>query len=635
MMKAAKNSARAHKFRHVITVLLLCGACTLSVSNPLINTFADRTVVQRVSGKGQFDASGTYAGTVAGIEVRAVDLAGKEIRTWKDANLIVAKKQWSIRLDGIPEGGWYRIQARIKGSTAAPIQSKNHFGVGMIVVMMGQSNMQGFGVEWAQAETTMQPHPLTSHMKYYEYKWYTPAVRPDSGLPVILLANNLAKALKIPVGIISIGAGSSSINEWLGDTLKAGRNLVHIMQKSIRMAGGDVEMVCWHQGFNDFAFVPGATLTPKNVKTQVWEEGWSEYKKKVETKQAQRIPYYDKLTSLYDLVNKKVKRDNLLFLCSIKGRTLLGEHTEFKIDGIPQSPRVDCVRWAQMSWAKDHSNGRLLGHAVDLRMKDLAHERPRDRFIMAARWTQSILHALGKAPHSGGGASFDPGQCGFADGSILLRVKHDGGNKLAVPSGSKPIEGFMVRQPGKRVAVGIKKIAILQPDWVRIELDHPPKGDLLVSYLAGPVPISDRKSGWPPEHDVDTAPGNILFDNASLPAGNSRPGIPVQGTLGWIRISKTIATPSVSKSQMHIVRRGLELSASPSMRIGYFLRQRSRVSLRVYDMQGRLSMDLANGEKRAGFHFASPGPQKLPNGVYILRLMADGETAYRKTIVRQ
>ena len=58
--------------------------------------------------------------------------------------------------------------------------------------------------------------------------------------------------------------------------------------------------------------------------------------------------------------------------------------------------------------------------------------------------------------------------------------------------------------------------------------------------------------------------------------------------------------------------------------VGYSLAKRSRVSLKLYDVGGRLLSSLVNAEQEAGTYSAALAvPGDLPAGVYFLRMVAD------------
>lgn len=628
----------------VAGLIILCALYGMAVAGPTITGFADRTIVQRASGEGQFDASGTYTGTPAGIEVRAVDSTGKEVRTWKDAALVAAKKQWRVTLDHVPEGGWYHLQARDKGAPATQVQSKTRFGVGIIILLMGQSNMAGFCNTPAKARQTLDTHPLTAHARMPNFEWWIPPAVKNHGVASVLLANNVAEVLQIPVGVLRCAKSSTNLREWLGEFYKPVRGkLPDTLKTALRKAGGDIEMVIWYQGFADFsAATAGATVVPDSIKNFVWNNGWDEFEEKVKDGSMADLPYKLNLNKLHKQISNQIRRDNPIFLCGIKGRSFASKHIENMevwntINKSPwdwslaQSNQVNCTRWSYKSFAKDHPHGGLAGNAIDLRMNESAHNIGPERFILASRYSQSVLHTVGAAAYSGRGPSFVPEKTSLKDGKILLIVKHEGGDSLLIPFTGQPIEGFIVRESGKKDKLPIKKVTIRQPDSVLIELNQPATADLLVGYLTGPSPISDYKGSKdrPIEVAMVAPPGNIIYDNAKLPAGNNRPGLMVNGTLGLMRVRAEPGQPEVTLTNFEIPA-GLRFSLSADG-FRYTLGEAGRVSLRVYDSGGRLIEELFNGLQPAGMHRCAVRTSSMAPGVYFVRLSVEGKRAGQLT----
>lgn len=640
--------------RIILQLSFLAGFLVLALpewslgANPAVSiaSFEDKTVVQRDSGMGSFDVTGAYSGTPSGIQARVVDSTGlREIRPWKSVTMVAATKKWNVLLDGIPQGGWYRVEARYQGQTTTPTRSTSRFGVGIIIVMAGQSNMLAFCKEYAPAGgKTIKAHPLTSFATYGWWHWRIPGPRAGKGIGVVLMANNIARALKLPVGVINCAAGSAFIREYLGEVKAYKRDLHDSLATALRFAGGDVEMVLWHQGFSDFynEYYGRPAATPESLKTLVRHHGWNELAQMVGNEKSPNLPYLEKLKLLQAQIGNQINRSDVPFLCGIKGRTLSAGHVENKqvINRINKAPydwsparsgQVDCLRWSQMAFVKDLPFVWPLGSSVDLRFKDNAHYQFEEMLVLASRFSQSVLHAVGEVDYSGGGPSFVPESARLVEGGgIFLKVKHEGGNKLVLPFPNEPIEGFMVRRPGSDEALPIKKVSVRQPDGVFIELENQPSGDLLVTYFTGPSPISDIKPGGlansPPEFVSDTPPGNILYDNAILPEGNNRPGLPVNGTLGCIRVSKTSPPPQITFSNIFRGNSGLlDLAMCPgrSIRFGYSIQKDAYVTLRLFDSQGRLSMNLLEGNRRAGTHWEKRPLGNLASGFYVARLFVN------------
>ena len=70
---------------------------------------------------------------------------------------------------------------------------------------------------------------------------------------------------------------------------------------------------------------------------------------------------------------------------------------------------------------------------------------------------------------------------------------------------------------------------------------------------------------------------------------------------------------------------------NPRTKIEFGLPREGRVTLRVYDIQGRLVSTLVNGRMNAGNHTVELNGDKLPSGVYMMRLQReDGAEVNRR-----
>jgi hypothetical protein len=72
---------------------------------------------------------------------------------------------------------------------------------------------------------------------------------------------------------------------------------------------------------------------------------------------------------------------------------------------------------------------------------------------------------------------------------------------------------------------------------------------------------------------------------------------------------------------------------NPSTTIGFELRAASYVSLKVYDISGRLVSTLAEGFRNAGNHQAVFDASNLATGMYLYTLQAEGQTAIGKMML--
>lgn len=181
-----------------------------------------------------------------------------------------------------PAGGWYRVQVRlIAGGTNADEVMTEHVGVGEVFVIAGQSNSANHGEERQRAK-----NPLV--VAFGNGHWQ-PAADPEPGASgkggsfMPAFGDAMADRFKVPIGLVAIGEGSTSVREWLpaGDSTAAppdtGHNTIFIGSNSWISTGelfdritstekqfgtNGFRAVLWHQGESDSHEPPDRQIPP-------------------------------------------------------------------------------------------------------------------------------------------------------------------------------------------------------------------------------------------------------------------------------------------------------------------------------------------------------------------------------------
>jgi hypothetical protein len=96
--------------------------------------------------------------------------------------------------------------------------------------------------------------------------------------------------------------------------------------------------------------------------------------------------------------------------------------------------------------------------------------------------------------------------------------------------------------------------------------------------------------------------------------------------------------PSGLVDQPRVIVRDWALSVSPNPARGAFavrydVPRRCRVSVGVYDVDGRMVMSLAEGARTAGRYQVMLPPKALPAGVYFVRLESGDSRISRKVVL--
>ncbi len=186
------------------------------------------------------------------------------------------------RLVGVAAGGPYRIEfVREEGRDAKGRESIEPVFVGDLWVLAGQSNMEGYGDlvdvagphplvmalgmdgRWARAEEPLHwlidspdpvhwPKPdMTEEERKAASEGFHAGRKKGSGLGLAFAAT-MAEATKIPVGLVPVAHGGTSMLQW--DPAKkgeGGKSLYGSMIRQVELAGGKVKGVLWYQGESD------------------------------------------------------------------------------------------------------------------------------------------------------------------------------------------------------------------------------------------------------------------------------------------------------------------------------------------------------------------------------------------------
>lgn len=190
---------------------------SLTLSSPL-----DYQVVQRASKEqGSLAISGEItatAGTVDSIEARTIS-NGKP-GDWRKLDVKREGAKFSATTDA-PAGGWHQLEVRARnGENVVAVAVVEHFGVGEVFVIAGQSNSANHGAEKQTAKSGM--------VTTFDGKRWRISADPQPGASggggsfIPPFGDAIAEKFHVPVGIISTGVGATSVREWLpkGATFK-------------------------------------------------------------------------------------------------------------------------------------------------------------------------------------------------------------------------------------------------------------------------------------------------------------------------------------------------------------------------------------------------------------------------------
>lgn len=433
-------------------------------------------VIQRVGNSKDVFISGTYTGTApASVEAQIIDTSGAVVVPWTTLSDPVFNGYWGGTIN-VPEGGWYKTQVRDPANSGVVITGSNKWGVGDVILGIGQSLMQYMSV--AGQSPTPPVNPLTSR-KLNEGGWMAPQFNGE-----IVLLDEIQKVVGVPVGFLNMAVGSTYLNPnimttsvcWLSEEVGG---IFEKMLNGLFQAGNDCAAILFDLGQND-----ASIGTPRDFFIQ----GTRQLKDKIDAFMGKAVP----------------------MLIGVLGRDQQA--------GVPTTNATwQAIREAQIALTKRFPDMKPGMYAGDLPVSTGGVHFTVDGFVRAARrWAQSFLHWTGHAPHHGAWVEADYAMS-YANTVAEVGVKLDGATALSSPTPT----GFTVSTNNFLTAISFNGTDVTT-DRARLLLGNPIPSPLLhkVRYqygrdypVASPVydnlppcgdsvgrpllTISELRMGWP------------------------------------------------------------------------------------------------------------------------------------------
>ncbi|MFO1460084.1 MAG: sialate O-acetylesterase [Verrucomicrobiota bacterium] len=113
-----------------------------------------------------------------------------------------------------PAGGWQRVHVRIRRDRDVVFETEvAHVGVGEVFVIAGQSNSANHGEE--QQRTASGLVSALAGNRWQAAHDPQPGASGNGGSFIPPFADAVASRFGVPVGIVAVGAGGTSVREWL------------------------------------------------------------------------------------------------------------------------------------------------------------------------------------------------------------------------------------------------------------------------------------------------------------------------------------------------------------------------------------------------------------------------------------
>jgi hypothetical protein len=435
-----------------------------------LTEFAADRIFQRVGAWKTVVFAGTYGTAPSFIDIRLLASDGTTVvQDWTAAVLESAGGgTWTASL-AVPQGGWYRWQARDQGGPSAV--STNSFGVGALILCIGQSNMRRM---WGTRSSPPAADTLTR--RWAGFGWFandlvaqggeaTALHGPDfGGNGGVVLANALRAGLGVPVGLLQLAVGATEIARWQA----TGDCWLNVVAMLTADSGTDFEAVLWHQGESDVSL------------------GTS------------REVYMASLGNVIAQARSLSGRPGLPFGIGILGRNTSGSDTGY-----------DLIRLAQRDVINVTPNAFLAGSPMDSALTDNVHWTAASYERVGRRYAQATLCALGLVSAGQAGPRIANARRVRGTAVVTLDIAHDGGAGLREQDNTTDgggLTGFTVRRNG--VPLTISSTAFVG-GAVELTLAAAPNGGALtLTYQAGSNPnvANPVYDDAPPQGDARGSP---------------------------------------------------------------------------------------------------------------------------------
>lgn len=228
---------------------------TITLTEP-----TDKTVVQRIGTVANIDISGTYD-TGSGdctsptvIKYRITETDDTVIQDWQTLDASPSGGTFSGTASDVPQTTnslWYNIDVRCDDSGTEVDYGANKIGVGIIIGYSGQSNAEK---GYINGFPTANDLVSVSYTEAVDEEWViNDWASPTIGMGAVTMANAVAIATGLPVGVSAFAVGGQRISTFIDFD----NPWYTVLEDQLNFTGGAIEFMVWNHGEADSKFQTG------------------------------------------------------------------------------------------------------------------------------------------------------------------------------------------------------------------------------------------------------------------------------------------------------------------------------------------------------------------------------------------
>lgn len=448
---------------------------TAATSMTLTDVMIDR-IFQRVGTSKSITVAGTVAGPCSQVQGRVAGGAWAVLQNNPTGGVYSG-------LLPVTQGGWHTLQVQDSVNTTIGASGTAKFGVGVMVALLGQSNMANMFTQVSQYflsdnKTRKYKAGTWGHVGNYDgtdtFQAGTPyttygatytAVSP-MGDSLTLFANAMRSGINAPVGVFPHAVGGSTIASWQPS---GGANW-NTFAADLAASGGDCEAAIFLQGENDA------------------QAGTSS------------ASYQSSLLNVLNGLKSATGRNSSNFHFGV---VALGPGTTYAAEG-----NMGIIRAAHLDFVAAHaSDGVYLAacaHDMDLGGSNI-HFSGLER--IAKRYAKGLLNRFGILVHGAQGPKITSATRSGA--VVTVHITHNGGTSLADGTGGSgsALLGFRVYDAGSLCTISSTAIS---GNTVVLTLSATPAGAVTMDYAMANAPYGATTALASVVYDNDTVPGDTL-----------------------------------------------------------------------------------------------------------------------------